>query len=39
MKPNREISEITAMNPSTIDLGRIAFDSTRNAIRKYAATL
>jgi NAD+ diphosphatase len=38
MRLNEEISEITVMKPSSIDLSRMAFDSARKAIKKYAAS-
>lgn len=35
MRPNREISEIAIIRPDKIDLKRIAFESTRQALQKY----
>lgn len=35
MRPNQEISEITILKPDKIDLKRIAFESTRQALLKY----
>jgi hypothetical protein len=35
MRPNREISEIAILKPDGIDLKRIAFESTRQALQKY----
>ena len=37
IKPNQEVSRIIIRKPMRIDLKRIAFDSTQNAIRKYRA--
>jgi NAD+ diphosphatase len=37
MKPKEEVSRIIIRKPGRIDLKRIAFDSTQNAIRKYRA--
>jgi NAD+ diphosphatase len=36
LKPNSELSEVLFAQPSTIDLSRIAFPSTRAAIETYA---
>jgi len=35
MRPNREIAEIAIVRPHEIDLKRIAFKSTRQALLKY----
>ena len=35
IRPNKEISEIAVMKPDEIDLKRIAFESTKQALQKY----